>query len=150
VHSREHKNLLLIWFALILANGMYALLIYLAVNGVWPIDPTRPILPSAKGEFWLVAIAAFLSAHGLIYSFVYRHLLQRVERPSIETVRSAYIKSWSSATTVSLWGLLVAYTIQYQYFFVFLILGLVAVLLHYPVRRDVERTFAPVPQDATE
>jgi hypothetical protein len=61
-----------------------------------------------------------------------------VEQKSLDVMRYALVKCLTLATSVALWGVLLAFTIHYQYFFVFLVVAFVAALLQYPQKHDIE------------
>jgi len=137
--QQSHEKFVLIWLGIVGCQLCFAVLIYLQINDVLPIDVTKPIMPAGNGEFWLIALLTFLSAISLFESFFYRHRLVRraIEQKNLEVLQYSLVRSLSLATSVSLWGVFLAFSIHYQYFFIFLLVGFVATLLHYPQKKDV-------------
>jgi|GEM_PF-2760460 hypothetical protein len=139
IDAHWQKSVLL-WLGILGCQLCFFLLIYIQVADMFPIDVMKPILPTANGEFWLVSILAFLSAISLFEAFFYRQKLVRraIEQKSLEVIRYALVKCLTLATSVALWGVFLAFTIHYQYFFIFLVVAFVATLLQYPQKNDIE------------
>ncbi len=136
--ANAFQTFVVIWLALLFSQVLFLALTYFTVEEVFPIDFSQPIL-GVGDQAWILYFVAFLSVDALIFSFYYRARLrkQSVEEQKLEIVQQALITSIALSETVTIWGLFLAFAIHYQYFFVWMIIGFSATLLHFPSRKDI-------------
>jgi len=134
----NHQTLLVIWGALLGSQVIFIVLAYvIAGSELFPPDLSKPLLGK---NIWVVAAAAVFAAGALSYAFYSRTItLQRsVGEQSIALVQQALITGVALAESLSLCGLFLAIAFRYQYFFIWMIVGIIATLLQFPRRRDID------------
>ena len=131
------KTLLIIWFALVMSQVIFVVMIYVVKPELLHFDLARPALGRTP-----VVVAAFtaLALANLVMSFILpkRFLTQSVDRQDIGLVQTAMIIGCAICESVSLFGVLLAFAFDYQYFFIFSAVGILGTLLHFPRRGDVQ------------
>jgi hypothetical protein len=134
----NHQTLLVIWGALLGSQIIFIVLAYVITgNELFPPDLSKPLLGR---NIWVVAAAAVFAVGALSYSFYSRTItLQRsVGQQSIALVTQAMITGIALAESVSLCGLFLAIAYRYQYFFIWMIVGIIATVLQFPRRSDID------------
>jgi hypothetical protein len=134
----SHQTLLVLWGALLGSQLLFVVLAYVIAGAdLFPPDLSKPLLGK---NAWLIAAAAVFAAGALSYAFYARTItLQRsIGEQSIALLQQALITGIALAESVSLCGLFLAIALRYQYFFIWMIVGIIATLLQYPRRRDID------------
>ena len=131
-----YKNLLIIWAALLFSQILFVGMIWFMKPELFRFDFSKPILGD---NAIVVGLLAMLSVSDLAISFILRKktLERSVAEQSIPLVQTAMIIGCALCEAISLFGVMLAFAFNYQYFFVFSILGAIGVLLHIPKRSDV-------------
>jgi MFS family permease len=110
--------------------------IYFAKPEVFKFNFSRPIL----GENAVIIILlAFLAIANLIISFFLseRFLKEAIEKQSVELVQRAMIVGLALCESISLFGLVLAFVFDYQYFFAWFAVGILGMILHFPKRQNI-------------
>jgi hypothetical protein len=99
-------------------------------------DFTQPLL----GENYFVTIGfLFLGFSMVAFSFALRSMFikQAIERQNAAQVQTGLIVGCALSEGISILGLLSAFGFSYQYFFVFIALGILGILASFPHRNDL-------------
>lgn len=131
-----YGTLLTIWAALLMSQFMFLVLVFFTKPELFKFDITKPLL----GDNAVIVIAlAAISLADLVISIVLRKKFveRSVTEQNIGLVQTGMIVGCALAEAISLFGLLLAFVFNYQYFFLFSILGIIGILLHFPKRNDV-------------
>ena len=130
------KTLLIIWFALVMSQVIFVVMIYAVKPEMLHFDLVRPALGDTP---IVVAAFAVLTLANLAMSFIMpkRFLTQSVDQQDIGLVQTAMIIGCALCESVSLFGVLLAFAFNYKYFFIFSAIGILGTLLHFPRRGDV-------------
>lgn len=134
--ENAYQMFLIIWFALLISQLMFLFIVFFIKPEMLAFDFSKPFL----GENATVILAfAAISISVLAVSLVMKskYLAQSVAEQKIEHVQTAMIVGSALAESVSLFGLLLAFSFDYQYFFLFSALGIFGTLLHFPKRANV-------------
>lgn len=131
-----YKNLLIIWAALLFSQILFVGMIWFIKPELFKFDFSQPILGD---NAIVVGLLAMLSVSDLAISFILRKktLERSVAEQSIPLVQTAMIIGCALCEAISLFGVMLAFAFNYQYFFLFSILGVIGILLHFPRRSDV-------------
>ena len=134
--EQTYKTLLIIWFALLVSQLLFLVVIFFSTPEVFRFDAGKPLL----GENAII-IAAFavLAVTNFALSFIMkkRSFEQAVEKQQIAYVQTGLILACAFCEAISLLGMVLAFAFSYQYFFAWFALGIVGILLHFPRRDDV-------------
>lgn len=131
-----HVTLLTVWGALLMSQFLFLVIVFFAKPELFKFDFTKPLL----GENAIIVIAlAAVSLADLVISIVIRKKFveRSVTEQNIGLVQTGMIIGCALAEAISLLGLLLAFVFDYQYFFLFSILGIIGILLHFPKRGDI-------------
>ena len=134
--EQSYKTLLIIWAALLMSQLMFVVLIWFTKPELFKFDLSQPILGDSA---LIVGLFAMLSASDIVIGLVLRKktLERSVAEQSIPLVQTAMIIGCALSEAISLFGVMLAFAFNYQYFFLFSILGVIGILLHFPRRDDV-------------
>lgn len=131
-----YGTLLTVWAALLMSQFMFLVIVFFIKPELFKFDFTKPLL--GENAFIIIALAA-VSLADLVISIVLRKKFveRSVTEQNISLVQTGMIVGCALAEAISLFGLLIAFVFDYQYFFLFSILGIIGILLHFPKRSDI-------------
>ena len=132
--ERGYRTLVIIWFALLMSQVMFLVVIFAAKPEVLRFDFTKPLL----GENAPIIIAlAVLALANFALSFVMkkRSYEQAIAEQKIAFIQTGLIIACALCEVISLLGFVLAFAFAYQFFFLWFALGIFGILLHFP-RRD--------------
>ena len=125
-----------IWAALVMSQVFFPVIVFFAKPELFRFDLKKPLLGEYAVEIGTIGV---LSLVNLVVSFTLRKRFmgQAIETGRIALVQTAVIIGCAMCETVSLFGVLVAFAFDFQYFFVLSALGILGTLLHFPRRTDI-------------
>jgi F0F1-type ATP synthase membrane subunit c/vacuolar-type H+-ATPase subunit K len=134
--EQSYRTLLIIWAALLFSQLMFVVLIWFSRPELFKFDFSQPLLGD---NAVIVGLFAMLSFSDIVISLILRKktLERSVAEQSIPLVQTAMIIGCALSEAISLFGVMLAFAFNYQYFFLFSILGVIGILLHFPRRSDV-------------
>ncbi|MEO6587907.1 MAG: hypothetical protein ABIP06_01150, partial [Pyrinomonadaceae bacterium] len=121
--EKLYQTLVVIWFALFISQFLFLVILYFVKPALFQFDFSQPILP---GKFTvIVGIFALVALTNLAVSFLIRkkYLDQAVAEQNVYFVQTALVTGCALCESVSLFGLMLAFVANYQYFFLWFILG---------------------------
>lgn len=128
--------MVMIWFALLMSQIMFLVIIFFTKPELFRFDFSK----SPLGENAVVVLAlAALAVTNFALSFIMkkRSYDQAVEKQDIALVQTGLILACAFCEAISLLGIVLAFAFSYQYFFIWIIFGIIGILLHFPKRDDV-------------
>ena len=128
--------MVIIWLAMLFAQLMMPVVVYLVRPEVYRFDLTKPVLGDNPP---IVIVFAAVAVINLVLSFVMkkRAFDQAVEKQQIALVQTGQILAYAFCEAISLLGIVLAFVFSYQYFLVWFALGIIGILLHFPRREAV-------------
>jgi hypothetical protein len=122
----RYRVMLILWFAILMSVGIFFLIAQVV---------ERPPAEGSRQTF-LLMIAA-VAGLNILFSFVIKHRLfaQAVTRQRPDLVQNAMIVAVALCETCALFGLMAYFTTGTPYYYIFFIVSVVGILLHFP-RRD--------------
>lgn len=132
-----YQTLIVLWFALFVSQFLFLVVLYFIKPELFSFDFSQPLLP---GKFAIiVGIFALVAITNVAVSFLIRkkYLDQAVAEQNIHFVQTALITGCALCESVSLFGLMLAFVANYQYFFLWFILGIAAMIFHFPKRDNL-------------
>lgn len=132
----QYKSLLIIWAALLMSQFLLLLVVFFVKPKLFGFDLSGPF-----GGEEPVLNFALLGIGGLaaVMSFALRSVFVRnaVKSGTPALITSAVIVGVAMCEVATLFGILSAMHNGYPYFFIFFIIGILGVLLHFPQRDDL-------------
>jgi len=131
-----YKTLVILWFALLMSQVMFLVVIFFAKPEIFKFDWTKPILGENAVIVILFAVLA-LANFGLAFVMKKRSYEQSVAEQKVALVQTGLIIACALCEAISLLGMVLAFAFSYQYFFLWFALGILGIILHFPRRDDV-------------
>ena len=130
----KYETLVIIWGALLTSQAVFLLLICLIKPELFAFDFTRPFFGNQPLIVFLFAVVALIF---FILSFVLRnqHMRRAVIDQDAGCVQTGLVLGCALSEASSLLGVVLAFAFDYHYFFLWIALGIIGVLFHFP-RRD--------------
>lgn len=129
----QYKTMVLLWAALLMSQFLFVLLIFLTRPKLFTFDFSQPVMGPSSAMVLGFAAAAVTA---VIFSFAFRKKLNEraVATQDPGQVQTGLIIALALCEASSLFGLALAFGFEYQYFFVWIILGVIGMILHFPNR----------------
>ena len=127
---------MIIWLALFVSQFIFLVIIFLVKPAIYQIDLSKPLL----GENAIIILAfAFIGLFNLIISFVMKKNLlnSSVEHQNPALVQNALIIACALCESISLFGFVLAIAFDFQFFFLFFLIGIVGMIFHFPKREHL-------------
>ena len=134
--EQSYRTLLIIWFALLNSQLLFLVVLYFAGPKVFEFDFSKSLLGENAA---MVIVLAVLGVSTFLLSFVLRRrfINQAIAEQKMEFVQTAMIIGCSLCEATSLFGLVLAFSLNYQYFFAWFALGILGTVLHFPRRENL-------------
>ena len=132
----KYETLVIIWGALLASQAVFLLLIYLVKPELFAFDFRRPFFGEQPLIILLFAVAALVF---FILSFVLRnqHMRRAVVDQDAGCVQTGLVLGCALSEASSLLGVILAFAFDYHYFFLWIALGMLGVLFHFPRRNNL-------------
>jgi len=132
----QYQTMLIVWAGLLISQFLWILLVYLVKPELFSLDFARPLHgdnPIVIGIFAVLAVIA------VAVSFYLRkqNVEKAVAEQKVEYVQTGLILGCFLCEASSMLGLMLAFAFDYQYFFLWMILGILGTLLHIPKKSDI-------------
>ena len=129
-----YRTLAILWFALFVSQFLFLLLLFFAKPELFRFDFSQPFLGKNAPVILIFALASVLNI-AISFFLKKKYLGQAIAAKNVHFVQTAMIVGCAMCESVSLFGLMLAFVADYQYFFLWFILGIGATIFHFP-RRD--------------
>ena len=132
--EQSYKTIMIIWFALLVSQIMFLVVIFAAKPELYKFDFNKPF-PCENAMIIIVFAVLAITNLGLSFIMKKRSFEQAIEKQEIAYVQTGVIIACAFCEAISLLGMVLAFAFSYQYFFAWIVLGILGILLHFP-RRD--------------
>ena len=134
--EEQYRMLTIIWLALLISQLLFTVVIFFAKPEVFRFDFSKPLLSESPA---MVAALAVLGVSTFLLSFVLRRKFvnQAINEQKTELVQTAMIIGCALCEATTLFGLVLAFALTYQYFFLWFALGILGTILHFPRRENL-------------
>lgn len=132
--EQAYRTLITLWAGFFVSQFIFLFIIFFIKPELLNFDPARP--PLGGGESPLVIPLAIVAVAVFAASFILkrRFLLLAEKEQMVERSMTAVIVACALAESVSLFGFVLAFVDDYQYFFLWFVLGIIGLVLHIPKR----------------
>lgn len=130
-----YRTNLIVWSAFLLSQSAFFTALYLSKPELFRFDFTKPFLGE---DFIVVAIFGLMAIMNLFIGlFLRTQTTQRaIEEQKPLMVQTGLILGLAFCESISIMGLVLGMAFNYQYFFVWFILAIIGMFLHYPKRQN--------------
>lgn len=132
----QYKLMLIIWASLLMSQFMFLLVLVMTKPHLFNFDFSKPIAGASGAMVLGFAVAAVTA---VLFSFAFRKRLNERAVAAQDTgqVQSGLIIALALCEASSLFGLTLAFAFDYQYFFLWIGLGVLGMILHFPKRDEL-------------
>ena len=133
----EYKTLVAIWFALLVSQLIFFVLVWFVNPGLISADTSAPFL----GDKPLIVLAFFGSAlifFGLSLILSHQYIHRAVRDHDADCVQTSLTLGCALSEIPSILGLILALFFAYPYFYLWIALGAFGVLLHFPRKGNLD------------
>lgn len=137
----EYRTLVVIWAALLMSQIIFVFLIFIVKPELFASGFSQPFFgdqPLVTLVFAVGGIAA------LILGFVFRnqHMARAMVDQDASCVQTGLVLGCAFSEACSLLGVILALAFNHPYFWVWMALGILGILLHFPRRGNLEAVSA--------
>ncbi len=130
------RTISIVWAVLLLSQFMFLFVLTQAAPEALKFDPATPVL--GENAVFIIAFA-FLAIINLALSHVIkrRAFEQAIIDKRPQLVQTGIIIGCAFCEAISIFGMVLAILFNYQYFFVWFIVGIGGIVSHIPRRKDL-------------
>ncbi|CAN5698221.1 hypothetical protein BH20ACI4_BH20ACI4_29380 [soil metagenome] len=132
-----YRTLVVLWFALFVSQFLFLLVLFFVKPELFSFDFTQPILPGKFAVIVLVFLLVGIINLAISFFLKKKYLDQAVAEQNIHFVQTALVTGCALSESVSLFGMMLAFVANYQYFFLWFILGIAGIIFHFPNRDNL-------------
>jgi F0F1-type ATP synthase membrane subunit c/vacuolar-type H+-ATPase subunit K len=134
----QHQTMIVLWAALLMSQFIFLLLVFLIKPELFSFNLAKPLL----GDDTLVVVIgifALLAVSAVAASFFLRKqtVAKAIAEQNVAHVQSGLIIGCALCEASSLLGVMLAFAFDYPHFFLWIALGIIGTLLHFPKRSDI-------------
>lgn len=133
---KQYQSLVIIWAAILMSQVMFLVVIFITKKELFEFRFDQPLIGQSAAMILGFAVAA-VTCVGFSFAFKRRFLERAVEQQEPGLVQTGTIIALALSEASSLIGLCLAFAFDYQYFFAWFILGIAAILFHFPRQNDL-------------
>jgi F0F1-type ATP synthase membrane subunit c/vacuolar-type H+-ATPase subunit K len=136
--NTARQTMTILWFALFVSQLLFLVLLYFVKPELFSLDLSQPLVDDRN--IIQVSTAAIAAVTSFVLSFTRSkfYLAKAAAEQNIVLVQTAMIIGCALCEAVSLLGLLLAFAFDYQYFFLWFLLGVGGTMLHFPRRQYID------------
>lgn len=132
----KYETLVIVWGALLVSQLVFLLIVYSAKPELFVFDFSQPLL----GKHAIITVLFAAAAIAVfVLSFVLRnqHMRRAVIDQDAGCVQTGLLLGCALSEISALLGIVLAFVFDYEYFFLWIALGLIGVLCHFPRRQNL-------------
>ena len=131
-----YKNLAFIWIGLFVSQFVFLIVIYFVSPDLFRFDFTKSLMGDQPAIIIILALAAVFNL-AISFGLKKKFIKQSVDDQDISFVQTAMIVGCAMCEVVSLLGFMLAFVAEYQYFFIWFVVGAFGMIFHFPLRQNV-------------
>jgi len=134
--EQQYRVMTVIWFALLVSQLMLLVVLFFAKPEVFNFDLSKS--PLGDNPAMVIALAVLgVSTFLMSFALSRRFINQAAGEQKTALVQSAVMIGCALCEATSLFGLVLAFALSYQYFFLWFALGILGTILHFPKRDNL-------------
>lgn len=132
----QYRTTTILWFALLISQLMFLVVMYFAKPGIYRFDFSKSLLGENPA---IIIVFAILGISTVIMSFVIRKkfINQAIAEQKTPLVQTALIIGCALCEAATLFGFVLAFAFDYQFFFLWFALGIFGTIMHFPKRDNL-------------
>ena len=134
--EQSYRTLIILWFALLNSQVLLLAALYFAKPTIFEFDFSKSLLGENAAMVVVLAVLAVLT-FSLSFVLRRRFINQAIAEQKMGLVQTALIVGCALCEASSLFGLVLAFAFSYQYFFLWFVLGILGMVLHFPRRENL-------------
>lgn len=134
--EQMYRGMMMIWFSLTVSQFLFLLIVYIVKPNLFKFEFDQPFLGTNTIIVLIFLLVAFTNI-AISFFLSKKYTAQAIAEQNVSYVQTAMITGCALCEAVSIFGLMLAFVADYQYFFLWSILGIVATLFHFPRRDDL-------------
>jgi len=140
--DQKYRTLAILWLILLFSQLLFVVVIY---SSKAELFSDRSEQSSFGNESTVVFGAAFLAIANLAISFFFRRkaIEQGIAEQKPEYIQTALIIGCAFCEAISIIGLVLALVFEYQYFYLWMVVGFIGIFLHFPRRKNLVAATRP-------
>lgn len=140
--DQKYRTLAILWLILLFSQLLFVVVIY---SSKAELFSDRREQSSFGNESTVVFGAAFLAIANLAISFFFRRkaIEQGIAEQKPEYIQTALIIGCAFCEAISIIGLVLALVFEYQYFYLWMVVGFIGIFLHFPRRKNLVAATRP-------
>ncbi len=132
----QYKTLVIIWAAILMSQFMFLLVLFFTKKELFEFRLDQPFT-GQSGAMIMGFAAVAITCVAFSFAFKRRFFERSVEQQEPQLVQTGTIIALALCEASSLIGMCLAFAFDYQYFFIWFILGIAGMLFHFPRRDDL-------------
>jgi F0F1-type ATP synthase membrane subunit c/vacuolar-type H+-ATPase subunit K len=134
--EQTFRTLVIIWFALLNSQLLLLVVLYFAKPKFFAFDFSKPLL--GENALFIIIIGIAGISNFIISLLLRKKFVDRaIAEQNVGLVQTAMIIGCALSESISLFGLVLAFARNYQYFFLWFALGVLGIILHFPRRENL-------------
>lgn len=134
--DHKYRTMVTIWLVLLLSQFMFIGVIAAIRGDLFTLDPSQPLF----GENPPIIIAfAMLAFSNLVLSFFLkrRSFEQAITDQNVNLVQTGLVIACALCESITIIGVVLAVAFSYPYFYLWIVLGIIGIFLHFPRRKHL-------------
>lgn len=133
----EYKTLVVIWAALLMSQIIFVFVIFIVKPELFTFDFSRSFLGD-QPLITLVFAVGGIAALALGFVFRNQHMARATADRDASCVQTGLVLGCAFSEACSLLGVILALAFNHPYFWIWMALGIIGILLHFPRRGNLE------------
>ena len=133
----KYETLVVVWLALLMSQVLFFVLVWFIKPGIFAHETPPPIFGTLPLVIFVFSASAIAF---LLLSFVLsrQHMQRAVRDQDASCVQTGLLLGCALSEIPSLLGLVLAFAFDYPYFYLWIVLGALGMLLHFPRKGNLD------------
>ncbi len=134
--EQTYRTHLILWLAFLMSQVVFLFVVFAARPELLKFDFSKPLLDD---NMVLIIALAFFAVLNVGLSFIFRaqYVKMAIDEQSFALLQQGMILGIAFCESAAIFGLVLAFIDNYQYFFAWNLLAIVGTLLHFPRRQNL-------------
>lgn len=133
----QYRTLMTLWVAMLFSQFTFLIVLFFAKPTLFRFDFSKPLLDGENSALIIALAIAGIVCFALSFVFRRKFINRGIANQNVSIIQQALIISCAFCEAVSIFGLVVAFSTNYQYFFLWSALGIPGIILGFPKRENL-------------